>query len=308
MQNKTVYIISGPTAVGKSKVAIELAKKIDGEIVNCDSIQLYKYMDIGTAKPTEEDMSEVNHHLFSIVEPSYNMTVAIYQNLAIKCIDNILSRGKTPVVVGGTGLYLNSILYDMDFAGKSGDDERREELEALAKKNGNEYMHQYLAGLDPDAAKRIHPNNIRKVIRAIEAYELGDGIKNLNNCKLNEKYDFKFFVLEMDREPLYKKINKRVEKIIEDGLLEEVKTLLLRGYEKSAILKAIGYKEILEYINENVDLDTAIDNMKKNTRHYAKRQYTWLKKYDLAKWIKIDPSDDEDISIQKIVSVILLEG
>ena len=180
--SKTVYIISGPTASGKSLIAYYLAKRIRGEIVNCDSVQLYKYMDIGSAKPSEKEMSEVRHHLYSIEDPTVNMTVADYRKIAIETIDEILSRGKTPIVCGGTGLYLNSILYDMDFGAAPDDDQRRQELEALAAERGTLYMHEYLQALDPVTAARIHPNNTRKIIRAIESYEQGKSIKDISGC------------------------------------------------------------------------------------------------------------------------------
>ena len=283
MEKKTVYIISGPTAVGKSLIAFYLAKRINGEIINCDSVQLYKYMDIGSAKPSDHEMSVVKHHLYSIVEPDYNMTVATYQKLANAVIENVISRGKTPIVCGGTGLYLNSILYDMSFAGSKGDAARREELERMAEQNGSDYMYQYLNALDPESASRIHPNNTRKIIRAIEAYELGHGIKDLSECPLNPKYDFKFFVLTMERSWLYDRINKRVDKLINDGLVDEVSGLLQRGYDLSLpSMKGIGYKELIGYLKGHYDLYDAIDEIKKNTRHYAKRQLTWLKRYDFA--------------------------
>ena len=228
--SNTVYIISGPTATGKSLIAYYLAKRIGGEIVNCDSVQLYKYMDIGSAKPSEKDMQRIPHHLFSVVNPKETMTVAAYQELAIKTINDILSRGKVPIVCGGTGLYLNAVLYDMNFAAAADDDSRREELERLADERGSEYMYQYLSALDPDAAGRIHPNNIRKVIRAIEAYEYGKGIGNLADVHLNPDYDFRFYAINMERSWLYERINQRVIKLINEGLIQEVSSLLQRGY------------------------------------------------------------------------------
>lgn len=308
MSNK-VYLIAGPTAVGKSSVAIELAKKLNGEIVNCDSVQVYKYLDIGSAKPNSTEMQSVKHHLFSIVDPDYNMTVATYQKLALACIDNILERGKTPVICGGTGLYINAILYDMDFAGNIDDGSRRTELEKMAEENGNDYMHQYLTAIDPESAKRIHPNNIRKVIRAIEAFELGDGIKSLDECPLNPNYDFKFYALKMDREPLYERINERVDDLISRGLLNEVQSLVERGYKDTAAMKSIGYKELVEYINGETDLETAIDNIKKNTRHYAKRQYTWFNRYDNVNWINVKNEDSvTDITYKIFNEVLEKEG
>ena len=300
----TVYIISGPTASGKSLIAYYLAKRINGEIVNCDSIQLYKYMDIGSAKPSRNAMSEVKHHLYSIEDPSVNMTVADYRTLAIETIDDILARGKTPIVCGGTGLYLNAILYDMDFGAAPDDEERRQELENLAAERGAQYMHSYLQALDPDSASRIHPNNTRKIIRAIEAYEHGKGIKDLSECEINPDYDFRFYSLTMEREWLYERINRRVSRLISDGLVDEVSSLLDRGYtEDLPSMKAIGYKEIIGFLNGEYDLFDAKELIMKNTRHYAKRQYTWLKRYDFVKWVEIKKGD----TVGEIVDRILGE-
>ncbi|MBQ9273112.1 MAG: tRNA (adenosine(37)-N6)-dimethylallyltransferase MiaA [Mogibacterium sp.] len=302
MKNRTVYIISGPTASGKSLIAYYLAKRIDGEIVNCDSIQLYKYMDIGSAKPSKQAMEEIPHHLYSIEDPSVNMTVAQYRKIALEAIDEILSRGKTPIVCGGTGLYLNSILYDMDFGSAPDDEGRREELEQLARERGGEYMHEYLEGLDPDAASRIHPNNIRKMIRAIEAYEYGKGIKSLADCPLNPDYDFKFYAVTMERQWLYDRINRRVSRLISEGLVDEVTGLLEHGYSQSLpSMKAIGYKEIIGFLNGEYDLFDAKELIMKNTRHYAKRQYTWLKRYDFVKWIDIQKGETVGEVVDKIL-------
>ena len=302
--NNTVYIISGPTASGKSLIAYYLAKRIRGEVVNCDSVQLYKYMDIGSAKPSDKAMSEIKHHLYSIEDPSVNMTVADYRKLAIETIDDILARGKTPIVCGGTGLYLNSILYDMDFGAAPDDEKRRQELEELASERGTLYMHEYLQGLDPEAASRIHPNNTRKIIRAIEAYEHGKGIKDLSECELNPDYDFKFYALTMDREWLYERINRRVERLVSEGLVDEVSSLLEKGYTPDLpSMKAIGYKEVIGFLNGEYDLFDAKELTMKNTRHYAKRQYTWLKRYDFVNWIEIEKGD----TVGEIVDRILGE-
>lgn len=299
--SKTVYIISGPTASGKSLIAYYLAKRVNGEIVNCDSIQLYKYMDIGSAKPSEKAMSEVKHHLYSIEDPSVNMTVADYRKLALEAIDDILTRGKTPIVCGGTGLYLNAILYDMDFSAPD-DEERRQELEELAAERGTLYMHEYLQGLDPDAASRIHPNNTRKIIRAIEAYEQGKGIKDLSECEINPDYDFRFYALTMDREWLYDRINRRVSRLISDGLVDEVSGLLDRGYTADLpSMKAIGYKEIIGFLDGEYDLFDAKELIMKNTRHYAKRQYTWLKRYDFVEWVEIKKGDTVGDVVDRIL-------
>ena len=299
---KTIYIITGPTATGKSLISFYLAKRIGGEIVNCDSIQLYKYMDIGSAKPSQEFMARVPHHLYSVVDPDESMTVAKYQEMALNSIDDIISRGKTPIVCGGTGLYLNSIIYDMNFGAEADDDSRREELEKTASERGSVYMHQYLEALDPDAASRIHPNNVRKVIRAIEAYEYGRGIGDLSNLKFNNDYDFKFFALNMDRAWLYKRINERTLKLIHDGLVREVSELIARGYSIDLpSMKGIGYKEIVGYLYGECDLDTATQEIQKNTRHYAKRQLTWLKRYDFANWINIEKGESVGEIVDRII-------
>ena len=286
--NKKVYIICGPTAAGKSIVALYLAKRVKGEIVNCDSVQLYKYMDIGSAKPSQKDMKAIPHHLYGFVDPSDDITVAQYQKLAFEKIDEILARGNTPIVVGGTGLYLNSLIYKMSFAAKPINLKRRDELEHLAEVRGNEYLFELLSAVDPDAAARIHPNNIRKIIRAIEAYELGSKLESMDKLEPNTKYEFKINIVNMEREWLYTRINRRVDKLMEEGLLKEVKHLLSMGYNsETPAMKGIGYKELLLYLDGKATLEEAVNNIKTNTRHYAKRQLTWFKRYENAHWIEI---------------------
>ena len=286
--NKKVYIIGGPTAAGKSIVALYLAKRVKGEIVNCDSVQLYKYMDIGSAKPSQKDMKAIPHHLYGFVDPSDDITVAQYQKLAFEKIDEILARGNTPIVVGGTGLYLNSLIYKMSVAAKPINLKRRDELEHLAEVRGNEYLFELLSAVDPDAAARIHPNNIRKIIRAIEAYELGSKLESMDKLEPNTKYDFKINIVNMEREWLYTRINRRVDKLMEEGLLKEVKHLLSMGYNsETPAMKGIGYKELLLYLDGKATLEEAVNNIKTNTRHYAKRQLTWFKRYENAHWIEI---------------------
>lgn len=286
--NNKVYVIGGPTAAGKSVVALYLAKRIKGEIVNCDSVQLYKYMDIGSAKPSQKDMDAIPHHLYGFVDPADDITVAQYQQLAFDKIDEILSRGKTPIVVGGTGLYLNSLIYKMSFAAKPINLKRRDELEHLAAVRGKEYLFELLSAVDPEAAARIHPNNIRKIIRAIEAYELGSKLESMDKLEPNTKYDFKIHIVNMDREWLYTRINRRVDKLMEEGLLKEVKHLLSMGYNHDTpAMKGIGYKELLSYLDGNSTLEEAVNDIKTNTRHYAKRQLTWFKRYENAHWVDI---------------------
>ena len=260
-------------------------------------------MDIGSAKPSDKAMSEVPHHLYSIEDPSENMTVADFRKLALEAIDDILARGKTPIVCGGTGLYLNAILYDMDFGAVPDDEDRRQELEKLAEERGSLYMHEYLQGLDPEAAARIHPNNTRKIIRAIEAYEYGKGIKDLNECVLNPDYDFKFFAITMEREWLYERINRRAARLITEGLVDEVTDLLKMGYTPDLpSMKGIGYKEIIGFLNGEYDLFDARELIQKNTRHYAKRQYTWLKRYDFVTWIDIKKGETVGEVVDRILT------
>ena len=304
MKDRRILVIAGPTAVGKTEYAIEAAKAFNGEIVSCDSMQLYQYMNIGSAKPTEAEQQEAVHHLIDFLDPREPFSVARYQQLARAAIDDILARGRLPIISGGTGLYLNAILYDMDFGAAPDDAERRQELEELASERGTLYMHAYLQGLDPEAASRIHPNNTRKIIRAIEAYEHGKGIKDLSECEINPDYDFKFYALTMEREWLYERINRRVSRLISDGLVDEVSDLLDRGYtEDLPSMKAIGYKEIIGFLNGEYDLFDAKELIMKNTRHYAKRQYTWLKRYDFVEWLEIKKGD----TVGEIVDRILGE-
>lgn len=300
----TVYIIAGPTAVGKSIIALYLAKRIHGEIVNCDSIQLYKYMDIGSAKPSARDMRMVPHHLYGILDPNEEMSVAQYQKLALLTIDDILRRGKTPILCGGTGLYLNSVLYDMNFAGVTGDNgKRRRELEQMAEARGGQYMYEYLSALDPVSANRIHPHNTRKVIRAIEAYETGSNIHDINECPIREGYDFRLFGITMDRTWLYDRINRRVLNLVKSGLFEELEQLRQMGYsEDSPAMKAIGYRELFHLRKNDPETPAALIEVMKNTRHYAKRQLTWLRRYeDWIHWIRIEKNQ----SVGQIVDEIL---
>ena len=283
MNDRRILVIAGPTAVGKTEYAIEAAKAFDGEIVSCDSMQLYKYMDIGSAKPNESERAEAVHHLIDFLDPREDFSVARYQDMARETIDDILSRGKLPVISGGTGLYLNSIIYDMDFAGAAGDEELRQSLKAKAVSEGPEALHEMLRELDPAAAERIHPNNIKKIIRAIERLKAGEGeVRPFDaNISENPAYDPLMVCLTRDREELYDRINRRVDLLIDAGLVDEVRSLTEMGLTAEDIsMKGIGYKEIIDYLDGKATLEEAIDTIKKNTRHYAKRQLTWFRRYD----------------------------
>ena len=297
-----IIVICGPTAVGKTKYAIETALHVDGEVVSCDSMQLYKFMDIGSAKPTEEEQAMVKHYLVDEIDPRDSFSVVKYQKMARKAIEEIFSKGKTPVIAGGTGLYLNSLLYEMDFSAPPRDSSYRDKLYEEAEKYGSQALHDRLRQMDPDAASRIHPNNTKKVIRALEAAESGDKVKNFaTELKQCTDYSVKLIGLTRDRAELYDRINRRVDILVEMGLLDEVKSLLDMGLSESDIsMKGIGYKEIIGYYNGEYDLETAINLVKKNTRRYAKRQLTWFRRYDDMKWFDISEYEDDNACLEDI--------
>ena len=282
MKDKRILVVAGPTAVGKTEYAIEAAKAFNGEIVSCDSMQLYRYMDIGSAKPTRQEREEAVHHLIDFLDPREDFSVAGYQILARAAVDDIMARGRLPIISGGTGLYLNSILYDMDFASAGGDDALREELTAKAEEEGPQAVHDILRELDPEAADRIHPNNLKKVIRAIERLQAGEGkLRPFDRAvSENKAYEPLLVCLTRDRQELYDRIDRRVDLLIERGLVDEVKSLTAMGLTADDIsMKGIGYKEIIEYLDGETTLEDAVQKIKKNTRHYAKRQLTWFRRY-----------------------------
>ena len=300
---KQIIIIAGPTAVGKTEYAIETAKAINGEIVSADSMQLYKYMDIGSAKPTAEELSQVKHYLVDEIDPREKFSVAQYQKLAKAAIREIFDKGRVPVISGGTGLYINSLMYEMDFAAPPSDEAFRKELEDTALKKGRDYLHSKLAELDPDAAARIHPNNVKKVIRAIEAAQNGNKIKDFNNAQIPAAdYDVLLAGLTRDRAELYERINRRVDILIERGLADEVSSLMQMGLGYDDIsMKGIGYKEIIGSLEGKYTIEEAIELIKKNTRHYAKRQLTWLRRYDNIKWFNLSSYEDKTMAMGDIL-------
>ena len=292
-----IIALAGPTAVGKTKFAIKLADEFDGEIVSCDSMQLYKYMDIGSAKPTPEEMKQARHHLVDMIDPREEFSAAEYQRLAKQAIADIFSRGKLPVISGGTGLYLNSLLYDMDFSAVPQDQAYRQELAEIAEKQGDDVLHSMLAEQDPQAAAAIHPNNRKKVIRALERLREGEGrVRPFSGIKNETKdYDVLLIGLTRERAELYDRINRRVDILVEQGLFDEVEKLRDMGLTAENIsMKGIGYKEILDFFSGKYTRDEAIDTIKKNTRHYAKKQLTWFRRYDKMNWYNISEFDNDD--------------
>lgn len=299
---RKIYAVCGPTAVGKTKFAIEIARRLNGEIVSCDSMQLYKYMDIGSAKPTEAERLMVKHHLVDEIDPRQPFSAAKYQRLAKAAIEDIFSAGKRPIIAGGTGLYLNSLLYDMDFSAPPGDPQLRAKLYEKAEKQGAQALYEQLQTEDPQAAARIHPNNVKKVVRAIEAAQSGEKVRDFSrDLSPAGDYDSVLIGLTRDREELYRRINKRVDALLQQGLLEEVKGLLDRGLSESDIsMKGIGYKEIIGYYRGEYPLMEAVRLVKKNTRRYAKRQLTWFRRYKEMKWFNISEYGSEESCLEDI--------
>ena len=286
---KKVIVIAGPTASGKTGCAVELAVRLGGEIVSADSMQLYKYMDIGSAKPTPEERARAVHYLVDEIEPDRPFSVAEYRKKAGQYIERIIGSGKVPLIAGGTGLYIHSIVNTMDFSEEPPDTARRAELRRMAEEKGDDCLHVLLQNLDPDSAKRIHPNNLKRIIRAIEAAEKGKRIQSFDHTEeARGEYDCLLFGLTRERASLYERINQRVDQMMEEGLVEEVRSLVERGLKSEDIsMKGIGYKEIIGYLEGLYDLDEAVRLVKRNTRRYAKRQMTWFRRYDSMIWYDV---------------------
>lgn len=302
-------IILGPTASGKTDISISLAKQLNSEIINADCMQIYKELNIGTAKATLEEQDGIKHHLLDFVEPTKEFSVSEYKNLAMPILTNIINAGKIPVIVGGTGFYVQSLLTNFDYGNSFKSEELREELLNFAKENGNESLHNMLKNIDEESANKIHPNDTKRVIRAIEIFKLSGTKKSeINNTmQTNTQNLLKplIIVLNRNREELYERINLRVNLMAELGLVEEVKTLV-KKYKltiNNQCMQGIGYKEILEYLNNEISLEDALEKIKISTRHYAKRQLTWFRNQVEALWInlsEISKSEAVDLIISKL--------
>ncbi|MBJ8031347.1 tRNA (adenosine(37)-N6)-dimethylallyltransferase MiaA [Bacillus cereus group sp. N21] len=289
LQREKVAVIIGPTAVGKTKLSIDLAKALNGEIISGDSMQIYHTMDIGTAKATMEEMEGIPHYMIDIKNPEDSFSVAEFQELVRGYIREITERGKLPIIVGGTGLYIQSVLYDYQFTDEAGDPVYREELEKLATEHGVEYVHEKLREVDPESASRIHMNNVRRVIRALEIFhttgqKMSDQLEKQENELL---YDVSLIGLTMDRGMLYDRINLRVDLMVKQGLLQEVKALYENGVRDCQSIQAIGYKELYNYFEGHVSLEEAIMQLKTNSRRYAKRQLTWFRNKMDVTWFDV---------------------
>ncbi|GAA4701535.1 tRNA (adenosine(37)-N6)-dimethylallyltransferase MiaA [Brevibacillus fulvus] len=281
-----LVVIVGPTAVGKTELSLMLAHRTAGEIISGDSMQVYREMNIGTAKATAEERAVVPHHLIDIIDPDEDYSVAVFQSMATRLISEINQRGHLPMIVGGTGLYIESVTHSFQFAQTSHDPNLRERLQKMAETEGVEALHQRLQAIDPVTADRLHPNDVKRVIRAIEIYELtGYKMADYQHRAKHSPYDLLMIGLTMDRALLYERINQRVDKMVEQGLVEEVRQLLDKGYSPSLIsMQGLGYKELVPYLYGEVSLEKAINDIKQRTRHFAKRQLSWFRRMPEIEW------------------------
>lgn len=309
MKKRPLIILTGPTAVGKTKASISLAKAVGGEIISADSMQVYRKMDIGSAKITKEEMEKVTHYLIDVLDPSEEFNVARFQEMAKNALEQIYANEHIPIVVGGTGFYIQALLYDINFAEGKEDSSIRIELENYAAKYGAEKLHEMLEEIDAKSAKSIHVNNVKRVIRAIEYYrQTGKPISehNENERQKESPYNYAYFVLNDDRQNLYDRIEKRIDLMVKDGLIEEVTALKEEGYTKDMVsMQGLGYKEILDYLNGDITLEEAIYILKRDTRHFAKRQLTWFRRERDVIWIPKNEFDyDENKILEKMIEIL----
>lgn len=308
---KPIVVLTGPTAVGKTELSIQLAKVIGGEIISADSMQVYKHMDVGSAKITPEEMDGVRHYLVDELEPFDEFHVVKFQEYAKKYLNEIYAHGKIPIIAGGTGFYIQALLNDIDFTEQESDSAYRKELEALAEEHGNQYLHDRLKEVDPESTEAIHPNNRKRVIRALEFYqETGRKISehNAKEQMRTSPYNFAYFVLNDERSHLYKRIDARVDKMIEDGLEAEVRRLKEMGCTKDMVaMQGIGYKEMLSYLDGSYSLEEAVYIIKRETRHFAKRQITWFKRERDVIWLNKNEFDYKNEAILAYMIKILKE-
>ena len=289
MKKKPLIVLTGPTAAGKTKLSIRLAKKIGGEIISADSMQVYKGMDIGSAKIKTEEMEGICHHLVDVLEPYEEFHVVRFQKMAKEALEKIYAKGHIPIVVGGTGFYIQALLYDIDFTENKGDDSCRQELLTFAREHGEEALHEKLRQVDPVSAREIHFRNVKRVVRALEFYRQSGIPISVHNERERAKtspYAFCYFVLNDDREKLYERIDRRVDEMMEEGLEREVRSLKNRGFTKNIVsMQGLGYKEMLDYLDGECPLEEAVYRIKRDTRHFAKRQITWFKRERDVIWL-----------------------
>ena len=313
MQKRPMVVLTGPTAVGKTALSIDLAKRLNGAIISADSMQVYKYMDIGSAKIMPEEMKGVRHYLVDELMPEEEFHIVRFKEMAMKALNEIYEKGQIPIIVGGTGFYIQALLYDIDFLEQDADGAFREEMQSYANKYGAEALHQKLKDIDPVSYGTIHANNIKRVIRALEYYHLtGTPISAHNEEERRKKspYNFAYFVLNDERAKLYDRIEKRIDIMMEQGLVEEVKRLKDMGYHRDMVsMQGLGYKEMLDYLDGKCTLDEAIYILKRDTRHFAKRQITWFKRERDVTWLyKPEFHYDEEEILKEIQKILREKG
>ena len=312
MKKKPLVVLTGPTAVGKTKASIGLAKAIGGEIISADSMQVYEYMDIGSAKIRPEEMQGVPHYLIDDLKPWDEFHVVRFQQMAKNAMEQIYANGHIPIVVGGTGFYIQALLYDIDFTGTAQDDTYRAELENLAKEKGAAYLHNMLRKVDPKSAEDIHANNVKRVIRALEYYrQTGQKMSEHNEEERRKEspYEFVYFVLNAPREQLYARIDRRVDQMIEEGLVDEVKHLKELGCTKEMVsMQGLGYKEFFDYFDGRMTLEDTVDKIKKDTRHFAKRQLTWFRREKEVIWLNKKEYEQEKDLLDSVLNIIEEKG
>lgn len=305
MQKPKVIVICGPTASGKTLLSIELAKKINGEIISADSMQIYKDMNIGTAKPDEEEMQGIKHYLIDFVSPDTRYSVATYKIDATNAIEEILKQGKVPIIVGGTGLYIDTLIYGIEYNDIKIDEEYRNKLEKIAEEQGLETLYKMAVKIDEEAMKKISQNDKKRIMRVLEIYKATGKTKTQQEAdsrKKGVKYDYKIFALNMDREVLYNRINRRVDLMIEKGLIEEVKSLKEKYNKFPTAMQGLGYKEVVEYLEEKTTKEEMIEKIKMETRRYSKRQLTWFRKNKETIWL--DATKEKEYNVRKIIDYI----
>ena len=304
---RPLIILTGPTAVGKTAVSIQLAKAVGGEIVSSDSMQIYKYMDVGTAKIMPDEMEGVPHHLIDEITPDTPFHVYEFKKMAQASMEQIYERGNIPIVTGGTGFYIQALLYDIDFCDEPADHAYRRELTEISEEKGAGYLHDMLRAVDEDSARSIHPHNRKRVIRALEYFHDNGVPISVHNREQREKqspYHFLYLVLTMDRQKLYERINKRVDQMVRNGLFEETEMLLAKGYTKDMVsMQAIGYKELFPYFEGSVTKEEAIEQLKQDTRHFAKRQLTWFRRVRDVTFIQKDDFENDDALLRELLQL-----
>lgn len=310
---KPLIVLTGPTAVGKTKLSISLAKKVNGEIISADSMQVYQYMDIGSAKIRPEDMQGVRHHLVDVLHPKEKFHIVKFQQMAKAAMEEIYAGGRIPILVGGTGFYIQAITRDIDFTDAEQEDAYRKELEVLAEQKGREYLHQMLKEVDEKSAGQIHANNVKRVIRALEFYHQNGTPISAHNQEQKahqSPYNLAYFVLNAPRELLYERIDRRVDAMLEEGLLEEVQKLKVMGCQRGMVsMQGLGYKEILSYLEGEYSLEEAVRILKRDTRHFAKRQLTWFCREPEVTWVNKDAfAYDEKRILEYMLSVCRERG